>query len=443
MCGCNDYQVTQAKRNKLSDTLSFAPTTSRRQALALLGAGALSLGFARESMAQVAFAPAGKSADGQVLVVLFLRGGMDGLNAVVPYREDAYHKARPALRLGAPSDAKVAVTDRVLDLDGTFGFHPSLEPMLDLFHRGQLAVVHGVGSLDRSRSHFEAMSAMERGIATNTEGSQEGWLARYLTATEGSGGSPLRAVALGSTMPDSLKGSGQALAIEDMGKFNLGGDAAFKTDLAALYRHGADPFAAAGAETLQVLDTLKNVDFSGKAQSDYPQSSLGATLRQLSLLIKARVGLEIAAVEKGGWDTHVAQGAGQGYFALQLADVASSIKAFLNDLGSDRGRVALIVQTEFGRRLEENAGLGTDHGRASVMFLAGPKVAGGKVYANWKGLRHCDLEDGLDLAVTTDYRSVLAQALQRTGKSANLAPVFPGCKAEVLNDATVQRIFAS
>lgn len=371
------------------------------------------------AISDLAIAPYNK--DGNVLVVVFLRGGADGLNTVVPYEEDAYHRERPTLRITKP-----------IDLDGFFGFHPAMEPLISYYREGSLAVIHAAGSQDTSRSHFEAMSAMERGLALDGPGEASGWIARHLNSTRPTSGSPLRAVSLSAVMPDSIRGATSAAALRTIDDYKL--DPPFSKQrildgLRSMYQHGDDEISQAGRETLQVLDTLSTldpVDYSQRTQSKYPKSDLGNSLKQVAMLIRASVGLEVACVDHGGWDTHVAQGGESGWHASQLKDLAESLDAFMTDLQGDRSRVTVVVMTEFGRRIYENTGLGTDHGRASFMLAMGGGIKGGKVYGKWPGLGQDAREGPGDLRVTTDYRVVLAELLESRLGNSQVGEVFSG-----------------
>lgn len=395
---------------------------SRRSLLVGAALGAIAWASNRSALSQVAIDPS--SSDRGVLVVVFLRGGADGLNIVVPHAEDAYYRSRPSLGIDRRS---------LIDLDGFFGMNPALGPLGKHFEEGRLAILHAVGSGDQTRSHFEAMNAMERGLPDVRQGSASGWLARHLSATEPASPSPLRAVAFGSIMPDSLRGGTTAIAIESLQDFRLmiPQDAAAETiqaHLRELYRTGSDEMAVAGRETLDVLDTLNRLapsEYRPSGGARYPDSDLGQGLRQVALLIRARIGLEVAALDKGGWDTHVAQGATAGWLTYLLEDLGQSLDAFATDLGPAMKDVTLVVMTEFGRRVAENGGLGTDHGRASMMMVLGGGIRGGKVLGEWPGLEPEALEGPGDLRVTTDYRSVLAEVLQRSGK-VDLRSTFPG-----------------
>lgn len=377
-----------------------------------------------------------------MLVFLFLRGGADGLNIVVPYGEDAYYRSRPSLAIPAPADRRRALTDRALKLDGFFGLHPVMKPLLPLYQQGKIALVHACGSAERSRSHFEAMSAMERGVAQAKAGINNGWIARHLQSVPRPSTSPLRAVAFSNVLPESLRGSTDAVVLQTLADFRLavpqrGGITRadeLQQTLQAMYV-GKDRAAIrqTAQETLQALHTLQKVDPSRYRPAHgavYPDTDLGRGLRQVACLIKADVGLEVACLDKGGWDTHVAQGSTTGWLASHLTDLAQSLAAFAKDMGEELRHVTLVAITEFGRRVRENSGLGTDHGRAGVMLVLGGGIRGGRVYARWPGLEAHQLEEPGDLKVTTDYRSVLAEIVRKRLSNPNVSAVFPAFQAE-------------
>lgn len=384
-----------------------------------------------------------KSRDAHRLVVVFLRGGADGMNIVAPVGADAYHRARPTLALAAANDLKASERDRVLDLDGFFGLNPAMKSLLPLYRDGHLGVVHAAGSGDQTRSHFEAMATMERGNSTIRGVSASGWLARHLGSMPTDGTSPLRAVAFSSVMPDSLRGATSVMALESLAEFQLklagvadGRKDALLDELHALYSSPeGDTIRQAGRETLDLLGTLNRLDpaaYQPDSGAKYPDSELGKGLRQVAFLAKADVGLEVAFLDRGGWDTHVAQGSSTGYMALGLTDLADSVSAFTRDLGAEMKRTTLVVMSEFGRRLQENGGLGTDHGRGGVMFVAGQGVNGGKVHGSWPGLEEKDLDEVGDLRVTTDYRDVLSEVLSKRVGNRDTASVFPGHRARAV-----------
>ena len=422
--GCESYRMAEAKREE--ETLGWQ--VSRRGLLATLGLSAVAALAAPSALAQVVLSEDAKEHEGDVIVNVFLRGGMDGMSAVVPYAEDAYHRARPNLRLRKPGDASAGKEYQALDLDGFFGLNPAMASLLPLFKEGRMSLVHAVGSGDQTRSHFEAMNAMERGMYQMRGGLQTGWVARHLESTPRRNPTPLRAVALSATMPDSLRGGTHATAMASLTDFRLA-DPSLRDMLVSLYGGGKDVMAQAGRETLEVLDKLGKLDVKMDPKA-YPKSDLGRALQQVGTLIRSNVGLEVASLEMGGWDTHVGQGTVNGWLPSYLKDLADALAAFERDMGSEMKRITVIVQTEFGRRLNENTGLGTDHGRASAMFLMGGGVVGGKVFADWPGLEARQLDAVGDLKVTTDYRDVLADALTSRVKGSHPAAVFPEWSAK-------------
>jgi uncharacterized protein (DUF1501 family) len=401
---------------------------SRRGLLIGSGLALLGLGLKKTALGQIAVRTTKDAADGNTLVVIFLRGGLDGLSAVAPYAEDSYYRARPTLALRRPNDSSASQADRALDLNGFFGLHPALSALMPLYEGGHLAFIHAIGSMDTSHSHFEAMNAMERGLAKSGAGEPSGWLARHLMSSPSSA-SALRAISIGDTMPDSLRGASSALSLDSLSDFQLNGDAAFRTALDGLYAKGDDPLTSAGRQTLKALDAINKMP--EQSISSYPDTGLGRGLRQVAQLIKAGVGLEIACLDKTGWDTHVAQGTGTGILAANLQEVGDALAAFSRDMGSRLDRVTVIAQTEFGRRLRENDGFGTDHGHGSIMFLLGGGVRGG-IHAKWPGLEQDLLSGPGDLQVTTDYRNVMAEVLAKRLGNTNAAHVFPGFNASPL-----------
>jgi uncharacterized protein (DUF1501 family) len=422
-------------------TTTTNPKTTRRGLLTGMGLAALGAAFrARTALAGVSVAPAEAAATDRTLVTVFLRGGADGLSLLVPHAEDAYYRSRVTLALARPKDRRLGPSDRVIDLDGFFGLHPALAPLRPFYERGQLAVVTACGSGDRTRSHFEAMATVERGSADGSEGPASGWLARHLESTAARSDSPLRAVALGTMLPEALRGTSRATALTDVADLRLRvpfagrGDAVANT-LSRLYAReqhdAADPLARAGGEALAVLRKLGGAGAASYRAANgaaYPPDELGGGLRQVALLMKRGVGVEAAWLDQNGYDTHVAQGTSQGALAGLLRSLSGSLAAFATDLGPERwARTTVVVLSEFGRRLEENSGAGTDHGRAGVMFvLGGSGVAGGRIHGRWPGLAPHQLEGPGDVRVTTDYRCVLAEVLGGRFGSHDVASVFPG-----------------
>jgi len=403
-------------------------STSRRRFLFTSALSAVAWGAGR-SVSAFAVAPRQREPEGDVLVTIFQRGGADGLNLVVPYAEDAYYRLRPTLAVPSPKDKQASPATRAIDLDGFFGLNPDLKPLYPLFAEGKLAFVHGCGSGDQTRSHFEAMATVERGTARDS-GPASGWLARHLMTSPHDASSPLRAVAFGAGLPDALRGA-NAVALHHLEDFRLHFPKNWQTSpltaaLTDLYKNVEDPIGIAGRETLSVLDRVNRLDpahYKSANGAQYPDSDLGRSLRQVACLIKGGVGLEVACLDAGGWDTHFVQGQIQPGL---LRDLGGALAAFAKDLGAALQRVTVLVMTEFGRRAYENSSLGTDHGRGGVWMLLGGGVGGGKVFADWKGLDKDQLEPPGDVPVTIDYRDVLAEVIQKRLRNPNVGDIFPG-----------------
>ncbi|MCE7985270.1 MAG: DUF1501 domain-containing protein [Caldilinea sp. CFX5] len=382
-------------------------------------------------MPRLAFAPAQSAPRGDTLVVLFLRGAADALNMVVPHGEDAYYAHRPTLGIARPDDGRTARELRTVDLDGFFGFHPMLAPLLPAWQEKALAIVHACGAPDESRSHFRAMALMERGV-TSENGPASGWLGRHLATHNTGNRSPLRAIGLGERLPMSIRGPVPASALRSIADFHLGGDEqallAMQAALNALYTHDA-ALGATGVDTISVMNILAKLNpdaYRSAGALPYPESELGMALKQVAMLIKAEVGLEVAAIDHGGWDTHFVQGGSQGQMATLLADLGQGLAAFHADLFDHAGRLAVIVMSEFGRRLQENGSLGTDHGHGGLLLALGGNVVGGQIHGRWPGLAEDALVGPGDLAVTTDYRDVLGELCSKRLNNSALTEIFPG-----------------
>jgi uncharacterized protein (DUF1501 family) len=378
---------------------------------------------------RMSFAPSHLGPAGDVLVVVFLRGAADGLNIVVPHGEEIYYRHRPTLAIARPDDMSVKPPERVVDLDGFFGLHPSLEPLMDAWGVGHLGFVHACGSPEDSRSHFRAMEYMERGV-TKDIGPASGWLNRHLAMLATESHSPLRGLGWGEAVPRSLLGSVPVMALSSISEAHLGRNLEtadmFKESLSILYQ--ASPgMSALGLETLKVLDAIEGIEPSKyKPAGDriYPETEFSQGLKQIAMLIKAEIGLEIAAIDLGGWDTHFAQGGAQGQMSNLLADLAGGLAAFHADLYESIDDLTVVVMTEFGRRVAENASLGTDHGHGGVMMLLGGGVIGGCVRTEWPGLAHGQLFGPGDLKVTVDFRDVLSEILRFRLGNPNPESVF-------------------
>ena len=361
------------------------------------------------------------------LVVLFQRGAADGLNIVVPFGEENYYRIRPSIAIPQP---RRGGADAAVDLDGFFGLHPSLAPLEPLFHKQQLAIVHAAGSPDTTRSHFDAQDYMESGTP-GVKSTDDGWLNRALVDAPEQGASPFRAVAMGANLPLTLRGSAPAIALPDVKQFRvLGNSPAIEGGFEALYAQTVDTaLRGTGTETFEAIDMLRKADpsrFQPENGADYPKSRVGQTLQQVAQLLKADIGMEVSFVDTGGWDNHVNEGGAQGQLANLLRDLGQGLAAFHQDLGDRMENVVVVTMSEFGRTAHENGNRGTDHGHANCMFVMGGPVQGGKVYGKWPGLGPGQLNEGRDLTLTTDFRSVLGEILSAHLGVKDLSTVFPG-----------------
>ena len=374
----------------------------------------------------------------KTLVFIFQRGAMDGLMAVTPFSDVHLSQFRPTLFMTA---AKNSGHTPLMDLDGRFGLHPAFSGMEPLFHEKRLAIIHGMGSPNESRSHFDAQDYMESGTPFS-KGTPDGWLNRTAKAT-GSQGTPFSAVSLTSALPRSLYGDFPALAINNLNDFAIQAKAnPSMANLAAksfeeLYDQTSSSLLNRnGQETFEALQILGKTDIRHYIPANgvtYPISPLGNALKQIAQLIKINVGLEIAFAESSGWDTHFNQGTDNGTFARNAKDLGESISAFWNDLGQYQDDVTLMTATEFGRTVKQNGTGGTDHGRASCSFILGNDVQGGVVHGNIQPLSQDNLADGRDLPVTTDFRTVFNEVAKKHLEIRHDADLFPDWKANQIS----------
>jgi uncharacterized protein (DUF1501 family) len=407
---CDENEKAQLTRRRLLGRAAAA------------GGGAALAGLAGEALS-TSLAFAAGTYTGDTLVVLSLRGGFDGLSAFAPIGDADYYKARPGIAVPKAT---------VIAGDGMFGLHPALAPLLPQWKAGRLAAVHAVGQQQMpTRSHFAAMEAMENAAPGSSV--RTGWLDRMLGLTGATG--PLAGVSMGGAMPSRLlAGPSADLSMTGIDDFELAADGR-KPMAAALRAMYADapPLLAGPAlaadRALAAAGSVKG-DYTPANGAVYPDTDLGGALRDVARLIKAKSGLVTAAVDCGDWDMHEGLGPavkGQRMYD-NLADLATALAAFVTDLG-DAGMKNVTVMTisEFGRRVKENGSRGVDHGHGNAMMLLGGGVRGGKVYGNWPGLAPGALLAG-DLAVTTDYRSVIGEVLQKRCGIGALDTVFPGAK---------------
>jgi uncharacterized protein (DUF1501 family) len=416
-CGCDGFRLS--RRGFLGGAAGLA-------ALGMVN------GLGPLGTTSMAFADS--SYDGDVLVVVSLRGGCDGLSAVVPIGDPNYTPNRP--NIGIPQS-------QLFQLDSTFGLNKALAPLESLWSSGQLGFVHAVGQVDPTMSHFEAMEEMER--AAPTSDVRTGWIGRMAGVT--GAGTPFAATSIGpATQPSSMDANYPVTAMQSLGNFSLDGvgdsaDAAnWHATLTALQSGGPATVKTPAAETLSALTTAATLS-SGTYQpangASYPNNDVGNSLANLAQLIKAGVGLRVAAIDCGNWDMHVGLGdPTSGWMYGNLTGLGQALAAFATDLGTAMSGVNLVTLSEFGRRVQENDSGGLDHGHGNVMFMLGGGINGGSVYGDWPGLADSDLVLG-NLKGTTDYRTVIAEILEkRCGVSTS--SVFPGLSGTRLGVAAAR-----
>jgi uncharacterized protein (DUF1501 family) len=394
----------------------------RNSALTAVGTAAIPL-FLRRA----AYGAQQKGTRTKRLVVIFQRGAADGLNIVVPHGEAAYYAMRPSINI--PRGA-------VIDLDGFFGLHPSLAALEPVWEQKHLAIVHAAGSPDPTRSHFDAQDFMESGTP-GVKATEDGWLNRSLRSLPSSDDA-FRAVAMGPALPRILQGSEPAVAMNNINDFGVGGrnpqPSPMENTFEAMYTASVDAVLHGSAqETFEAVKMLKSADpaqYAPTPGANYPGGRFGDSLKQLAQLIKANLGVQIAFADIGGWDHHVNEGSTEGQIANVLREFSQSLGAFWIDLGDLREDTVVVTMSEFGRTARENGNRGTDHGHANVMFVFGGPVKGGRVYGPWPGLDPSKLYEGRDLALTTDFRTVLGEAVDQHLGNKNLPQVFPGFSAQ-------------
>jgi uncharacterized protein (DUF1501 family) len=401
--------------------------TSRRIFLKNGGLALVSLGFAPTFLARTA---AAADARQRVLITIFQRGAVDGLNMIVPFGERDYYAARPTLAIARPGTSP----DAAIDLDGFFGLHPRLAPLKPLYDARQMAIVHACGSPDGTRSHFDAQDYMET-ATPGVKSTQDGWLNRYLHAREHQAATPFRAVALAPQLPRALQGLEAALAIGQIAQFGLRGSAGemAQSSFESEYASAADSVLhATGRDAFNAVRMLKTADparYTPANGAEYPRSPFGEALRQIAQLVKADVGLEVAFAESGNWDHHVNEGAAVGQLGTRLDDLGRGIAALVRDLGDRMQDVVVLTMSEFGRAVAENGNRGTDHGHGNAMMIIGGAVRGGKVYGRWPGLAPEQRYEGRDLSVTTDFRAVFSEVVRGHLGLTDTRTVFPGFSA--------------
>lgn len=387
--------------------------------------------------------------DNPVLVVIYLRGGQDQLNTIIPYKDPRYYEIRPSVSVQEENS---------IALDDQWAFHPALEPLKEWYDKGKVAGIVNAGSPHSTRSHFDAQDFMEYAAPGNRT-VRDGWLNRYLAATvpdanKGYGLPELRTLAMQELLPRSLRGRYPVLAVPnnldglqevlDLFEGFYGGDK--KKDLATFLKQStnvrsgadADPVITSGRETIYGLRRLQEIlegagaeeELGDTAFQEYPGGHFASRLQKLARAIKAPVGLEVAATDINGWDHHIGLGSVDGALDRMLKFVSEGLSAFMSDLGKDLDRTLVLICTEFGRVCKENGNAGADHGHGGPMWLLGGKLNGGKIYGKWTGLQETVLYQKRDLPVTTDFRDVFAEVLQGHMKFEAPNGFFPDYRAK-------------
>ncbi len=370
------------------------------------------------------------------LVCIFLRGGADTLNMLVPYGNDDYYKLRPNIAIKNPSRGGAAAA---LKLDDLYGLHPKMAALLPIYREGRLGMVQAVGTDNFSGSHFEAQDQVEHGESCG-HSLGGGWLGRHLASRSIGQQTPLSAVAIGTALPESLRGAPSASVLNSIEEIKLqaptGQSQAIAKALAQLYGTEVALLAEPSKITLDLLgrvEKLQGKTYHPANGAVYPDNTFGKGLKEIARLLKGGVGLEVAALDLNGWDTHFFQGAEAGLQADSIEQLANGLAAFDRDLGSARGAVTTLVITEFGRRSYENSSMGTDHGRGFTVFAIGDRIAGGQVHGPLPHLtrgQQMDLLGPSGLAVQFDYRSALCEILVRALDNRRIENVFPGFKGQ-------------
>jgi uncharacterized protein (DUF1501 family) len=370
-------------------------------------------GFLVRTLAQAA-----PTATRKTLVVIFQRGGADGLNMVVPFGDPSYYSYRPNIAVPAPGTGGGAA----LDLNGQFGLHPSLRPLQSLFRQGHLGIVNAVGTPDTGgRSHFQAQDFMESATPGDRTTSA-GWLNRYLQAVPDPHQKVFRATAIGDSLPKALRGPAAAVALGSISQFDMLGGEMYES----MYSRETNTLLSGTAhemfDAVRQLKAARLDEFEADPGVTYP-GPLGGALRQVAQMIKADIGLQVAFVDIGGWDTHAGEG---DRLPPLLRGFGQAIADFHRDLGDRMQNIVVLTMSEFGRTARENGNGGTDHGHANVMFVSGGPVKGGQIYGTWPGLAREQLNEDRDLALTTDFRDVLAELLVGHLGCEKPDVIFPG-----------------
>lgn len=412
--GCADYHLSRRK---------FVGGSVAGMALSMLPGWLPKIALATQQ--------AGPQRD--VIVSVFMRGGLDGMSMCIPFGDANYYKLRPTLAVAAP-DSKKAV--KALNLDGFFGLHPELAPLLPAYQNGDLAFVHATGGIpgDWTRSHFDAQTWMEVGVPHDVQ-MNTGWLGRHLLLSPTyKAGTLLRGIGLDYGLAETLVGGPKTVPVPDPANFGYSGNFSNISELAsrlsATYSNTTDPVSTSALNAQSIVSILQGIDFNNYKPAGnalYPNNWTGYQFKVTAALIRANIGLEAVAIDLGGFDTHSKMGTNSGYFYNLMNDMGQALGAFYTDMhAAGRTDVLTVGMSEFGRIAKENASQGLDHGTANAMFIMGGGVNGGKVYGTWPGLAAGQLYQNQDLAITTDYRHVLSEIVaKRLRNDTNLPSIFP------------------
>ncbi len=422
--------------DELKDTGCTEYNTLARRDFLIRGAGFGIAALVPSWLPNVVLAQSSSSRD--IIVSVFLSGGTDGMSLVVPFGDPNYYIGRPTIAIARPDAAGTG--PKATALDNFFGFSPGMVPLLPAYTAGDLLVAHATGSVDTSRSHFDAQRYMEVGKPQDLN-LATGWLGRHLaTTTPLRSTAPLRALGLTNGLPQTLVGGPKTLPIATPSNYVVDGSSTTAVAraqwLADNYAQAIDPVSSNALDATNTITLLRTINFSGYTTQNgavYPNTGFGNALKSSAALIKADVGVEAIHAFLGGWDTHAQQGSLPGIdgggMHNRMLDLSSSLAAFYADViqGTTANGVTVVIISEFGRNARENGDKGTDHGRGNVAFAMGKKINGGRVLTNgWPGLARENLESGQDLRVTLDHRDILAEIVQNRLGNTNLSTVFPG-----------------
>lgn len=378
--------------------------------------------------ASFAFNPTfGLTNNQEILVFIFLKGGCDALNLLAPVADSHYINARPT-SMRVSEEAALHLKNGLGGLD--FTLHSEATPLKELYDSKNLAFIHAIGNTHNTRSHFEAQKLLEMGWDGKGLSINSGWMTRYFSTINAKGLFP--AVSFGKQgLSNLLFQTQQAQAFDNLDGFKIKGGGRVSSILETFYQ-GDTPLAKIGQQTIAKTHQMaKKIEHVQHNHKEYPTLPLikgfSKDLQELAKLIKLDTGVQMAVVEMDGWDHHDNQ---SNVFSLMIGGFSKALAAFYNDLHHFHKRLTIVTMSEFGRRLKANKNKGTDHGHAGLSMVLGGRVKGGKMYGNWPGLASAQLNRGLDLEVTTDYRNILYTILEKRMQAKKLDLVFPNFRPD-------------